>query len=147
MQKVTNPCALWMIIFSYFYEKQILSSHFAFLIPILYLLSKARVNIYISLMRMLTQRGLFTVKSPILKNTENEVEVTAILFLENHSRDCLFLLKCESVRTMNLMDDTKIEIMARLHLTDVSTRLTFFLMGDNVGLKNILFGGFFMKKS
>lgn len=77
MQKVTNPCALWMIIFSCFYEKQILSSHFAFLIPILYLLSKARVNIYISLMRMLTQRGLFTVKIPILKNTENEVEVTA----------------------------------------------------------------------
>lgn len=47
---------------------------------------------------------------------------------------------------MNLIDDTKIEIMARLHLIDVSTRLTF-LMGDNVGLKYILFGGFFMKKS
>ena len=77
-------------------------------------------------MRMLTQRGLFTVKSPILKNTENEVEVTAILFLKTIAEIVFFfLLKCESVRTMNLTDDTKIEIMARLHLTDVSTRLTF----------------------
>lgn len=58
-----------------------------------------------------------------------------------------FLLKCESVRIMILMDDTMIEIMARLHLTDVSTRLIFFLMGDNVGLKNIHFGGLFMQRS
>lgn len=120
MQKVTNPCALWMIIFSCFYERQILRSHFAFLIPFLYLLSKARVNIYISLMRTLAQRGLFTLKSPILKNTENVVKATAILFFENHSRDCLSLLKCKSVRTMILMDDTMIEIMTSLHLTKVS---------------------------
>lgn len=40
-----------------------------------------------------------------------------------------FLLKCESVRIMILMDDTMIEIMARLHLTDVSTRLIFFFNG------------------
>lgn len=123
MQKITNPCALWMIIFSCFYEKQILSSHFAFLIPILYLLSKVRVNIYISLMRMLTQRGLFTVKIPILKNTENEVEVTA---KKTIAEIVFFLLKCESVRTVILMDDTMNEIMARLHLTDVSTRQFFF---------------------
>lgn len=128
MQKVTNPCALWMIIFSCFYEKQILSSHFAFLIPILYLLSKARVNIYISLMRMLTQRGLFTVKIPILKNTENEVEVTAEKTIAEIVFLFFFLLTCESVRTVILMDDTMNETMAILHLTDVSTRL-FFLNG------------------
>lgn len=72
---------------------------------------------------MLTQRGLFTVKIPILKNTENEVEVTA---KKTIAEIVFFLLKCESVRTVILMDDTMNEIMARLHLTDVSTRQFFF---------------------
>lgn len=64
MQKITNSCALWMITFSRFYERQMQRSYFAFLIYFLYLLKKAGINRCIFLMKMLQLIFLFTVKNP-----------------------------------------------------------------------------------